>query len=348
MKLARFVIDSHVHAQRHAAGPELKKTAGEVSKKFKYQDLARVMPKLTTYDNSGRLLYDMDCYGVDMAIIMPAFGMSNELNVQMVEKYPDRFVALCNAKETSDKARSGEIQWTIQEAAKEIDQHLASGKFVGTGEGMPMNPAARLGKFKISMNERLDEIRVIMEVARKHGGVPVRIHSGSPMGYQTSFNIWPETLQPLMIHDIATEFPDVPIIIDHGGMQGWWWEHFVEEACHVAAAHDNVYLETGLYWTELYDKPLRDPNIGPEKLLWGTDWGASIPIHTQYGAKPNTYAVQLRKQGIVEHQVDIMGWSLKQISRLDISQDDLNLILGGNAVRIYKLKTPYTRLFRPV
>jgi hypothetical protein len=34
--------------------------------------------------------------------------------------------------------------------------------------------------------------------------------------------------------------------------------------------------------------------------------------------------------------------------RLDIAQDDLNLILGGNAARVYGLKLPHTRLFRPV
>jgi len=349
MKLGRFVVDTHVHAQRHAAGPELKKLTGAIApKKFKYEDLGKVMRGITTYDNSGRLLYDMDCYGVDMAIIMPAFGMSNELNVQIAEKYPNRFAALCTAKETQDRAFRGEIEWTIQEAAAEIDRHLSTGKFVGIGEGIPMNPMSFTEKVRVSMNERLDEICVILDVARKYGGVPVRIHTGSPMGYKLSYNIWPETFQPMMIHDIAKEYPDIPIIFDHGGMQGWWWEHLVDEACHVAASHDNVYLETGLYWTELYYKPLKDPNIGAEKLLWGTDWGASIPVYTQHGQKPNTYAVQLRKQGIVEHQVDIMGWSLKQISRLDISQDDLNLILGGNAVRLYNLKVPYKRLFRPM
>ena len=47
--------------------------------------------------------------------------------------------------------------------------------------------------------------------------------------------------------------------------------------------------------------------------------------------------MQVRKEGIVTHQVDVMGWSLKQVARLDISQDDLNLILGGNAMRIYSI-----------
>jgi predicted TIM-barrel fold metal-dependent hydrolase len=118
---------------------------------------------------------------------------------------------------------------------------------------------------------------------------------------------------------------------------------------HVAASHKNVYLETGRYWTELYYKCLDDPNIGPEKLIWGTDWGASLPIQTvRRPSLPHTFTEQIRKEGIIRHQVDIWGWSLKQLARLDISQDDLNLILGGNAVRIYNLPNPkgLTRMFK--
>jgi predicted TIM-barrel fold metal-dependent hydrolase len=137
-------------------------------------------------------------------------------------------------------------------------------------------------------------------------------------------------------------------VLDHGGLQGWWSQRFVEEAMIVAAAHDNVYLETGLWWTDMYMKALLDPNIGPEKLIWGCDWGASIPFHAQYGNQPPAYAVQLRKEPLVRHQVDVWGWSLKQLLRLDIVQDDLNLILGGNAARLYGLPVPHKRLFRPV
>jgi len=76
---------------------------------------------------------------------------------------------------------------------------------------------------------------------------------------------------------IASNFPEVPVIMEHGGMQGWWSELDYEYILRVAAGHPNVYLETGLWWAELYEKPLRDPNIGCEQLIWGTDWGASIP-----------------------------------------------------------------------
>ena len=345
MKLGRFVIDTHVHAQRHAAGPEFKKMGLADPKKIQYKDLSNIMRGLKTYDNSKRLLYDMECYGVDMCILCSAFGMNNKINLDIVEKYPDRFRALAYPKETADKALAGEIEWTMEAAVEELDRLLSTGKFVGLGEGMPTNPAAMRSQKTMSQTERMDQLRLVMNLARKHE-VPVRVHSGSPMGYPVSYTFWPENFHPSWTRDLATEYPDVPIIFDHGGMQGGRWDHLVEECIQVAANHHNVYLETGLYWTELYYKALSDPNVGPEKLMWGTDWGASIPIYTQLGSNPQTYAVQVHKQGIVTHQVDVMGWSLKQVSRLNISQDDMNLILGGNALRVYKIEFPLTRMFR--
>lgn len=344
MKLGRFIIDTHVHAQRHAAGPEFKKMGLKDPKKIKYKDLASVLRHIVTYDNSKRLLYDMECYQVDMCILHPAFGMSNELNVDLVEKYPDKFVALVSAKDLADKVLKGEMEWTIEAACEELDRHLATGKFVGIGEGMPANPTR---KKTYSQTERMDELRKVMEVAQKHQ-VPVRVHTGSPMGYPITYTRWPENFHPNWVRDIATEYPDVPIIFDHGGMQGGRWDTLVVEAIQVAANHDNVYLETGLYWTELYYKALSDPNVGAEKLMWGTDWGASIPTQTQIGQHPQTFAAQVGKEGLVRHQVDVMGWSLKQVSRLNISQDDLNLILAGNALRVYKIDFPLTRMFKIV
>ncbi len=346
MKMGRFVVDGHVHSQRHAAGPELKKRLGEKSggKKLRYSDLAEVMPQVRAYDNSERLLYDMNCYGVDMCILMASYGMTNEQNLALVDKYPDRFAALCIPTGAYDVSKFGKEKWTMEAACKEMDDLLSTGKYCGIGEGFPGDPMVLYRKKRISQNERIDEMMQVMEVARKHH-VPVHYHTGFAMGYHLGIT---EALNPLWAHDLAANFPDVPIIFDHGGMACWWWEHLVDQCLHVAASHDNVYLETGLYWTELYYKALLDPNVGAEKLLWGTDWGASIPVYSQAGRKPPAYAMQLIKEGVVTHQVDFMGWSLRQLRRLDISQDDLNLILGGNAIRLYKLKFPLTRMFKQV
>ncbi|MDR7415162.1 MAG: hypothetical protein QN200_01690, partial [Armatimonadota bacterium] len=102
MRLGRFIIDTHVHAQRFAAGPQLGGSTG-------YSDLASVMVGMEAYDNSARLLYDMERYGVDMCVLLPAFGMSNELNAQLVERHPDKFVACCTAVETAKAALRGEM-----------------------------------------------------------------------------------------------------------------------------------------------------------------------------------------------------------------------------------------------
>lgn len=347
MKLGRFVVDTHVHSQRTAAGPDLRKSLKGAPTKPKYSELGNILRQLTPYDNSARLLYDMETYCVDMCIIRPAmtFGMTNELNVQLVEKHPDKFAALCTPRETFEKALRGEIEWTIEEACDELDRLLSTGKFVGIGEGMPIDPLILTGvKKQISKEERIEQMLQAMGVARKHR-VPIYYHTGHTMGYVLRM---PETLHPLWAHELAAAFPDVTLIFDHGGIQGWWWEHFTDQCLHVAASHDNVYMETGYWWTDLYYKALLDPNIGAEKLLWGTDWGASIPIYAQPGRNPPSYPVQLRKQGVVTHQVDCWGWSLEQLDRLDITQDDLNLILGGNAIRLFKLNFPLTRMFRQV
>ena len=57
--------------------------------------------------------------------------------------------------------------------------------------------------------------------------------------------------------------------------------------------------------------------------------------------------MQLREEGISHYQVDYWGWSLRELTSLRVSQDDMNLILGGNAARIFDLDFPFTRLFKP-
>ncbi len=346
MKLGRFIVDTHVHSQRHAAGGKLKGSK-------EYSDLGKSIMQVDAYDNSPRLLYDMECYGVDMCILEPAFGMSNELNVELVKKYPDKFVANCQSgtKKMRDKVAAGELKWSIEVVLEELEELLKTGLYVGIGEGIPAGKAITVKDgYPVYNDEQqlIREMMMITDLARSHK-VPIRYHCGTNVGYEGAYHSHPWNFNPLWAHDLAIQFPDVPIIMEHGGIEGWWGEWLYEGCLHVAASHRNVYLETGRYWTELYYKCLDDPNIGPEKLIWGTDWGASLPVQTNRSPSlPRTFTEQVRKGGIIRHQVDIWGWSLRQLERLDISQDDLNLILGGNAVRIYNLPNPggLTRMFK--
>jgi amidohydrolase family protein len=348
MKAGRFVVDTHVHAQRFAAGTSLadkdKPKAGR-----EWVTLAQTMGGLEPYDNTPRLEYDMECYGVDMCVLLPAFGMTDELNREIVERSPDKYVAFCRGTEYLTRVAQGEAEWSIEGVCAALDEQLSTGAFVGIGEALPYMPHPPTRE-PISREQAVRNMFAIMEVAQQHG-VAVGYHTGDPKGYAAAYSggaLGPANFNPLWAHDLATAFPDVPLILEHGGVQAWWSEKFYEEVLHVLAAHDNVYAECGLWWSELYDKPLADPNIGPEKLLWGTDWGASMGFYSQPGRYPPSYAVQVRREGIVRHQVDYWGWSLRELTRVRVAQDDINLIVGGNAARLFGLEVPHSRLFKPV
>jgi hypothetical protein len=72
-----------------------------------------------------------------------------------------------------------------------------------------------------------------------------------------------------------------------------------------------------------------------------------MQIYSQLGRFPPSYAVQLRGEGIPHYQVDYWGWSLRELTSVRMAQDDMNLILGGNAARVLHLDVPHTRLFKP-
>jgi predicted TIM-barrel fold metal-dependent hydrolase len=351
MKLGRFIVDTHVHSQRHAAGKALQGSKD-------YSTLGTVMSMMDAYDNSARLLYDMERYGVDICVTEVAFGMTTEINLEQKHKYPDKFV--CNAwpRHYQMQVKRGEIEWTIEGFCRALEDMLKTGEFVGVGEAIPIHLHKRNGRFTGEFPEEdhveyvdehtiISDMMQVLDLCRKYK-VPFRYHTGLPGGYAISYHASPATYNPLWAHTLAVAYPDVPIVLEHAGIEGGWWEHIYDACLHVAAGHKNIYLECGRFWTELYYRALTDPSVGCEKLLWGTDWGASLPVYSNIGRYPAGYTRQNVKAGIIGYQHDIWGWSLRQLAKLDISQDDMNLILGGNAVRLYNLRTPggLTRMFK--
>jgi len=338
-----FVVDTHVHAQRHA----FKLQTRDVSSEF--SALGNGMPTVETYSNADRLLYHMERYGVDVCVIMPAFAMTNELDKEIVKTHPSRFAALAWDVETRRKAADGIAPWTIDAAVEELDKELDTGMYVGVGEGIP----GAGNEYPGGWNERFEGICKVMELCRKYK-VIATYHSGFPSGYAggdlagVMGKYDRDHANPFLVGQVAAAYPDVPIILEHAGIEGTGYRTDIYDQClAVARSHHNIYLECGQWWAELYEKPLKDPNLGAERLVWGTDWGAaSTPQSWMPGCVPETFCDQNINIGLPAHQIDIFGWSLRELGRLNIPQDDLNLILGGNACRIMKIKTPFTRLFK--
>jgi len=188
-------------------------------------------------------------------------------------------------------------------------------------------------------------------VPAKEGHAPRlrRRRDASGYGGNPLFQLYPDWSDPTLASELKAEYPEVPIIFDHGGMQAGWDEQYVDAACKVAGTFDDVYLEIGLYWAELMKKPINDPNIGYDQLLWGNDWGASMVQHHQPNEYPPTFWEQIADRGLPAHQPDYWGAGLRQLLKYametDLPQDKLNLILGGNAVRLFDIEGVDDQLF---
>jgi len=88
-----------------------------------------------------------------------------------------------------------------------------------------------------------------------------------------------------------------------------------DDTFQVAAAHAML-PGNRPYWGELYEKPLRDPNIGRGETCLGTDWGR--PPYRNSGFRGLFQEATLRDapaQGLPAHQVDYFWVVLQQLAR---------------------------------
>lgn len=77
---------------------------------------------------------------------------------------------------------------------------------------------------------------------------------------------------PALVEDLALEFPTVPMIIAHMGKKDFT---FFEAALMVARRFPKVYLTTSNTAQEFLERAVRE--IGPERILFGTDWKRTSP-----------------------------------------------------------------------
>ncbi len=94
-------------------------------------------------------------------------------------------------------------------------------------------------------------------------GLPVMIHTGTSIfpGARNKYG------NPMELDDVAIDFPDLTIIMAHGGRPLW-----MDEAFFVLRRHRNVCLDvSGIPPLKLPEYFPRLEEIG-DRVLWGTDW----------------------------------------------------------------------------
>lgn len=110
--------------------------------------------------------------------------------------------------------------------------------------------------------EGLDALRAIYERAQHHQ-LPVTIHTGTSVfpGARCKYG------NPMELDDVALDFPDLQLIMAHGGRPLW-----MDEAFFILRRHRNVWLDvSGIPPKKLLEYFPRFTQIA-DRALWGTDW----------------------------------------------------------------------------
>lgn len=113
-----------------------------------------------------------------------------------------------------------------------------------------------------------ENLQIVYEKCVEHG-IPVMIHTGTSI-FPGARNVYAD---PLYLDDVAVDFPELTILMAHGGRPLW-----TDTAFFLLRRHRNVWLDlSGIPPRRLLDYFPRFEEIA-HRALWGTDWpGPGVP-----------------------------------------------------------------------
>ncbi len=259
-------------------------------------------------DHSDNLLRQMDSLGVEKACIMPSPLPDCDVAFKRVEelakRHPTRFVAFCRFSYELDKLK----YQGGQEAAESIANIFQRSQWVkGVGE-MAFH---ELGE--TDPNQIVKTLGPVLDLLAKYK-YPIEFHVAPPLVAKPL-----RSVDPVLIDDIAIEYPEVPILMNHSGGV---FPPYCDTARIVARKNENVYLTTSEpvasvdnevfeAWKKLLCRFVGDSRIGPERVIFGSDWrGKTWP--------------------------KCIETSLSIIRGAGLKDEEKELILGGNMKRLLR------------
>jgi len=277
------LIDAHVHAARL---PTLKLSLEEWTGHFR----GGVADLLKLYDEEGVVIPGrFDEYvaneGVDVAILFSEYSPKStgiqavEDMVPILEHNPDRFKLMANLNPHLHYPLVEELKRQMGFGAVGLKLHPVHGSF-------PPNERMLYPAYSFCEAE----------------GFPIVFHCGTSV-FPGSTNRYAD---PALIEDVARDFPDLTIVLAHGG-RGWWYD----AAAFMALMRPNVWIEiSGLPPQKLPDYYAKyDLERLARKMIFGTDWPGS----------PG------------------MGKNARALFDLGFERETIERILHQNARRVYKL-----------
>ena len=277
--------------------------------------------------NSRTMLMDMDRLGIGMAGVTQVFNMRNEMIQAQVRKFPGRFIGFCNMVATQREAWLGRRPFDIGRACRELDYWLSKPEFVGVGEMVSIFPDPDIHK---SVDEQIRLMFDIMEVRAHHDNAPILIRTGC-FAYLTMCRL--RACDPVLIDDLAVRYPDVPIIVGHMGTTTSHWSTHLDVAMMLASRHPNVHLETCQATRAQIETAYIDTHIGPSKMVFGSDYGASISYRRVEGEVRSVTVSNEPPKTLQMHQ----DFALRQIRQIEMPENERAMILGLNMARLCRI-----------
>jgi predicted TIM-barrel fold metal-dependent hydrolase len=181
-------------------------------------------------------------------------GFTPEVN-DWIAKY-------CKAAPERLLAFGGVLPATAAETATEVDRMAKIGI-----RAIKLHPSHQVLTPNSYMNGDKG-LAAIYERAQANG-LPVMIHTGTSI-FPGARNLH---AQPMLCDDVSIDYPDLVVILAHGGRPLW-----MNEAFFLVRRHKNMYMDiSGIPPQKLLEYFPRIEDV-EDKVLWGTDWpGPGVP-----------------------------------------------------------------------
>jgi predicted TIM-barrel fold metal-dependent hydrolase len=242
------VTDAHIHVQPWW---ELKPAVLEVMQRGRTD-----LPELEKIMKSpAHLLRRLDADGIDRAVLVnypspDLMGFTHGVN-EYVARYcaeaPDRLVPMGGVHPRFAEDAAAEVRRAAEMGVRALKVHPPH---------MAVEPNAYL--------HGLDALRAIYEEAQRLR-LPVMIHTGT--------SIFPgarsRTGEPMPIDDVAVDFPDLVLVLAHGGRPLW-----MEQAFFLVRRFRNVYMDVSSIPPKAILKYFPRLAEVSDKVLYGSDWPA--------------------------------------------------------------------------
>ncbi len=204
-------------------------------------------------DSPAELLKYMDACGIERTALInypspDIMGFGDETNdyvLDYVKAAPDRLLPVCGVHPRFSKDPAGDVGRLADLGMRFLKIHPPHQGFAANAYTTGL---AALGEIYRACMER---------------EIPVMIHSGTSIfpGARSKYGA------PIDADDIPIDFPDLTVILAHGGRPLW-----MEEAFFLMRRHRNVWMDiSGIPPGKLLDYFPRIDEIA-DRVLWGTDW----------------------------------------------------------------------------